>query len=383
MSTPNMNLTVSTIGVDSGLNWEMNLNSSLTAIDSHNHSSGQGVQIQPNGININTALPFNGNAATALQAAIFQDQTSLATLNALYTIAGELYFNDPTGPVQITLGGSVNATSSGIASGTATASFVSSVLVVNEASNTPANIQVGSVLIGNNIASSNFVTLSAVSALASSYSLVLPQLPASQKIMTLDSSGNITAPYVVDNSTLTISANTIQVASGGITSTQLAANSVTTSAITNNNVTLAKLTQNRVVSSNISYTTSVTSSGTAITNATVTITTTGQPVRIGMMPQGSGASIIGLAVNSGGATNIYGQIYLVRDSTTIGVWDFGGYATNAASNASSWITPGGLIMEDLAPPSAGSHTYTYYGYVSASAVTLSVSNLIVFAEEIR
>lgn len=121
----------------------------------------------------------------------------------------------------MTTGGSVNATSSGISSGTATASFVSSVLVVNSATNTPANIQAGSILIGNNTAGSNFVTLQPQNALGSSYNLTLPTIPASQNIMTLDASGNMSAPYTVDGSTIAISANVIGIPNGAITTTQI------------------------------------------------------------------------------------------------------------------------------------------------------------------
>lgn len=237
MSTvePIMGLVVSTIGVDSGLLWEQNLNLDLLTIAAHNHTPGSGNPIPPSGLTINASLPFNNQQATGLQAVQFTPQSSIsATLpavGALYVSGVDLYFNDGTGtntPIQITSGGLVNATSSGISSGTATASFISSVLVVNAASNKPANIQAGSILLGNNVTSSKFLTLAPPSAMAANYGLTLPPLPASQKIMTLDASGNITAPYVVDGSTITVSAGTIAVPTGGITATQVANGTLTT-----------------------------------------------------------------------------------------------------------------------------------------------------------
>ena len=55
-----MNLPISTIGVDSGLSWEYNLNSALTILDAHNHTPGYGNQIPVSGLNINANLPFAG-----------------------------------------------------------------------------------------------------------------------------------------------------------------------------------------------------------------------------------------------------------------------------------------------------------------------------------
>ena len=55
--SPNMSMPVPTVAVAPGPGWATNLDASLIHIDSHNHSSGQGVQITPAGININTDFP--------------------------------------------------------------------------------------------------------------------------------------------------------------------------------------------------------------------------------------------------------------------------------------------------------------------------------------
>ena len=96
-----MNLVISTIGVDSGLAWETNLNASLTRIDNHNHTSGNGVQIPSAGIAINSALTFNNQQATNVQALVLTPQSSLATLNAVYVQGADLYYNDSAGNVII------------------------------------------------------------------------------------------------------------------------------------------------------------------------------------------------------------------------------------------------------------------------------------------
>lgn len=218
-----MKLAIPAIGVDSGLTWEQSVNTNAATVDQHNHSPGQGVAIGPAGMSINASLPFNNNAVTGLQAAQFTPQASSALTNALYTIGSDLYYNDgANNVVRVTMGGGVNATSSGISSGTASAAFVSSVLVVNADTNKPANIKAGSVLVGNNVTGSHYVTLQPTNALAADYALTLPLLPASQKFMTLDASGAITAPWAVDGSTITVAANTVGVPNGGIGVAQIA-----------------------------------------------------------------------------------------------------------------------------------------------------------------
>jgi hypothetical protein len=172
-------------------------------------------------MNISSDLTFNNNNSINVRSERFQVQSAVlsgaADLGCIYVNGADLYYRDVNGNnVQITSAGSVNATTSGISSGTATASFVAGVLVVNAASNTPANIQAASILIGNNLLNSNYVTVSPPAALGASYGLTLPPLPASQKIMTLDASGVMSAPYVVDNSTIVISSNTLSVSSAGI-----------------------------------------------------------------------------------------------------------------------------------------------------------------------
>ncbi len=340
-----MSLIVSTIGVDSGLLWEQNLNTDLSILDGHNHSPGNGVPIGANGINLSTALPFNNNAATSLQACIFTNQLSLSTLNALYTINGELYFNDTTGVVQLTLGGAVNATSSGIVSGSATASFVSSVLVVNEASNTPANIQVGSVLIGNNLSASNFVTLSVPSPLAASYVLTLPT--AENAVlgdwMTADTVGNFSWTGV-DNSTLQYSSNVISVKPLGITAAQIANNTITR--------TKEAAVGQQISSSSGTYSTSLFGPN-PVTNMSVTITTSGRPVVLMIQPDGTtNPASYGVNPAGSGATSFSAQIN--RGGSSIAKWTLLGY-----SAASGFITPGGANIMFLDTPASGTYTYQF------------------------
>lgn len=222
----NMNLPVPTVGVAPGPTWASLLDNCLTLIDQHSHLPGYGVPIVSAALNINGDLLFNNNNLTTLKSARFQVQGSPLSgpsdLGCLYVSGVDLYFNDENGNrIQMTASGGLNVTSSGISSGTATASFAAGVLVVNQAALTPGNIQCGSVLIGNNVASSHFITLSAPNALASDYSITLPSLPASTLPLSITGSGSMSAAQ--------------------ITTAQIADSAVTTAKIADGNVTQAKL----------------------------------------------------------------------------------------------------------------------------------------------
>lgn len=251
IQTPNMNLTQPVIGTDSGLVWEQSTNNNAGIVDGHTHIPGQGDQIPPAGLDINTDLTFQGNSATNLKATIYVAQSSVATNGAIYFKGTDLYANDLSGnSIQITSGGGVNATSSGIASGTATAGFVSSALVVNQATNTPANIKAGSYLMGNNTSGSHFLTLAPPNAMAADYTLNLPSLPVSQSVVTLDNSGNFATPAVyplpaaaIANGAIT----TTQISgSAGITGGQIANTTITNANIANTTISAAKIANNTI-----------------------------------------------------------------------------------------------------------------------------------------
>lgn len=211
ITTPNMNLPNPVPGVDPGIDYAKNNFSSFNQIDQHNHSSGQGVQIQPNGINISSDLPFNSNNATLLKSVRFSALIAPLANTApntacLYVSGNELYYNDTTGgnQIQITLNGTVNATSSGISSGTATAAFSAGTLVVKSSSTSFANIDMQSAILSNNGNLTNQLTLQAP-ILSSSYAITLPILPAQTNVMTLDTSGNMGS--ITYNSVLAASSN--------------------------------------------------------------------------------------------------------------------------------------------------------------------------------
>lgn len=64
--TPNMSLPLVTPGVTTPVQLQNDFNQAMNTIDAHNHSPGEGALIPPGGLNINVALPFQGNPATGV-----------------------------------------------------------------------------------------------------------------------------------------------------------------------------------------------------------------------------------------------------------------------------------------------------------------------------
>jgi hypothetical protein len=184
--------------VDPGPDWANNLYNCLySVVDAHDHSSNSGVQVTPSGLNINSDLTFQNNNATNLRSDRYTPQSAplaLPTdLNCVYVSGVDLWYNDGNGnQIKLTSGGLVNATSSGISSGTATASFVSGTLVVDSNTNTPADIKAGHYLMGDDTTDGFFVTIQPPT-LTGSYDLTLPAIPGSAAVLQIDTSGNITA----------------------------------------------------------------------------------------------------------------------------------------------------------------------------------------------
>lgn len=220
-TSPNMSLVIPSVGTESGPTWAADINASLTLVDQHNHSSGQGVQIQPNGLNINSDLAFQSNNATDLRSTRYTPQAAAlavaSDIGCLYVVGNELYYNDVTGGnnVQITTNGSVNSGAgsiTGLPSGTASASYSAGTFVWQSATSRAANMDAASYLLRNSTANSKALTLQPPSAMAANYSLTLPATPASQSFLALDTSGNITGYAAV---------------SGGITGGMVASSTLT------------------------------------------------------------------------------------------------------------------------------------------------------------
>lgn len=198
--TPNMNLPTPVPSECPGPDWANDIVADMYAIDSHDHTSGKGVQITPDGLDISADLPMGSNNLTEVRSVNFTAQLApiaLSTdLGCIYVSGADLYYNDEAGnQVRITQGGAVTGatgTITGLPSGTASASYSAGTFTFQSATNTPANMAVGPLTIGRNSASPKTVSITPSVSQASNYDITLPiSLPASTSFLTIDSSGNM------------------------------------------------------------------------------------------------------------------------------------------------------------------------------------------------
>lgn len=237
MATPNMNLSLPTVSTTPGPQWASSINTAFGTVDSHNHTSGNGVQIPAAGLNINGDLTFNSNNATTLRSVRFSSQPSILSLgtdlSCLYAVSGNLYWNSGAGaPVQLTVGGALNATSIGgiggdYATSSASLFYTSAINTFTfwRSSNINANLDASQIKIRFPSSGAYYVGLNASASMSNDINVTLPtSLPGSQKFMTLDPSGNIASPWAVDGSTIEVAlGTTVQVKDSGITLAKLAA----------------------------------------------------------------------------------------------------------------------------------------------------------------
>ena len=201
-TTASMGLIVPTVGSETGPTYATDLNTDLSTIDVHDHSSGKGVAITPSGLNISSDLTFLGNNALAIKSVRFNAQGAALSgpsdLGCCYVTGVDLYYNDENGnQIQITKNGGLNGTPGSISglSAPASASYVSATpaFVFQSNTNTSANIDGGSLVIRQNIANAKGITLSSPSSLAANYTVTLPTgVPTSEAAVTLDNSGTMT-----------------------------------------------------------------------------------------------------------------------------------------------------------------------------------------------
>jgi hypothetical protein len=164
--------------------------------------------------------------------------------------------------------------------------------------------------------------------------------------MTLDQFGNETAPWTVDGLTIVVASNIIKVPTGAITSTQIANNAVGTAQIANGAVTAPKLAALNYQISGESGTFTYSGPGSvAVTNLSITLTTSGRPVRLFLQPVAASINTANLQVAAGaGAT-----FQLFRGATDIFEIVFG--------NPGSTSKPQAQPLDVIDTPTAGTYTY--------------------------
>lgn len=407
MATPFMDLDLPTVSVTPGPEWASQLNTALTTIDAHDHSSGNGVRITPTGLNINVDLEFNSQNATEIRSVRMDNNGSaLAGVNDLrciYVSGNNLFYNNGVGtPVQITSGAGLNAASIGgiggdYATSSASVSYANSnkTFTFWQSSNTSAHIDVGNVVIREAAASANGITLKSPTSLSSGYNWIFPTgLPGTgtTKILTIDSSGQVGAQYDTDGSSLEVSSNTIRIKALGVGTSHLGTGALSADAtgltkmadgylaasssgrakmadgfLSADSTGRAKMadgfvtrSKQEAVGQQISAscnTVDITSpTYVDVTNLSCTITTSGRPVFIMMFGDNSG-SFASVHTNSGN-----GSIAIVRDSTQLTHYFFG--------------TSVGGVSGDISHidvPPAGTYTYKIQARLSGAG-TFQVDN---------
>lgn len=105
--SPDMGLTIPGVLSEPGPDYAAEINTDLLIIDAHDHSSGSGVQIRTDGINIDEDFSINNNHIQNIIGARFHNNGSNLSggddVNEIYVFGNNLWFNNAAGtPVQIT-----------------------------------------------------------------------------------------------------------------------------------------------------------------------------------------------------------------------------------------------------------------------------------------
>lgn len=362
--TPNMSITTPTVSVTAGPTYATQINTAVDTIDAHDHTTGKGVRVPSAGLNINADLSFGGNDATTLRSVAFSSQGSplgVGDVNAVYVSGGNLYFNNGSGAsVQITSGSTLNPTAAGGIGGdyvgsTALVSYstATKTFTFTQATSTAALIDVGSVIIRKLTASSPGITILPDAALASGYTITLPAAPPGSTLpVSMSSSGVLSTAQVT----------TAQIGDSQVTRAKQASVGQQISAA----VTSA-------AKSNTTY------DDTGISNLSVSLTTTGRPVVVGLTSDAVGSGNISIAAAAGTIAN--GHIaYSVDGAVSFffeGLVKIEGVGA-AAGNMS--VPPGAFTT--IWAASAGSHTIKAYAKVTTGTDVLTVIRTRLFAYEL-
>jgi len=300
MTTAYMLLSLPIVSTTLGPAWATQLNSALTTVDGHDHTSGKGAKVPSSGININASLAFGGYSATGLATAVFNDQgsaLSAATVGALYIAAGELYYNNGSGTsLKITNGGALNASSLGGFGGdyaTSTAAAVywtaSKSFQYTQSSNVAALVDAGPIQI-RKVASWSAVpqgaglpglTLAVGAAISTPWTLTLPAaVPGANNSFAVVSTAGVASYVTADASTVEVNGTTLRAKDLGITTAKLAASSVTNPKLANFNIVSQTLAAPIVASKYQPVATGFEGGWTKVMSATFNRQNSGRPVKI-------------------------------------------------------------------------------------------------------
>lgn len=354
IQTPNMLLNLPIPTQELGPQYALDNNLAFGQVDTHNHTSGQGVPVPTAGLNINADLALNGFNLLGARSYRMASQASPLALPGdvatLYVSGGNLYYNNLSGSqVQITVGSTLNAGSIGgfggnYGVGGSIANYNSSTTqyIFTSDGSDLANVAVGELSIYKTGTSAHSVNLISPT-LAASYSLTLPNAIASgaNSFLVSDGSGNVT--YVTLGTGLAVTSGVLN---------------ATTAAV-----------GTPVVSSSTGTFNNSGGGLVAVTNATVTITTTGNAVMLMLQPDGTSNVSLLVVANTSGAGFSDANWYWYRGGSAI------------SSTLLNTEINSGTIQQIIVPPgclnyldtsvigSPGTYTYALYNNANSNQIS--------------
>jgi hypothetical protein len=366
--TPNMDLDLPSVSVTLGPEWATLLNAALNLVDSHDHSDGKGVKVTQLGLNITDDLELNEQYLTEVGSMRLVSQSAtLVTaqdLRSIYSVLGDLYYNNSSGtPIQITSGGSVTAASDGISRAFSRTSVNSNTVISAAGTTSYYDVDTTSGVTftlpsAAGVAAGRFYEFKDTTGSAGTNNVVINRAGSD----TIDGATSVTISTNYGGRRL-ISDGTSKwavayVLSSAVATADIQNSAITTAKIADGNVTQAKrvdLGQQISASSGTFSTTS--SSLVDVTNLTVTITTTGRPVFVGLISDGNGANSSRLFINTTSSTNTggIGDFAIIRGSTEIAREELQtGQASSATSKSASCPSSALSTIDVVA---AGTYTY--------------------------
>lgn len=266
MPTPFMNMNLPVPTVTLGPVWAEELNTALeSVVDSHDHSTGKGTRIKPDGLNINADLDIQTNYLNNVAATRLTAQPAVLAgaldLRALFSFDGDLYYNNGSGaPVRITNGVAIDVSTVGAIGGDySTTPAVINYANANQtytfdiATNQRGTLDAGKVIIRETaVASAQGIGLASPPALASGYDITLPAAtPASTQFMTLSNTGQVDYADTDETSLETTGAGVVQIKDLGVTTAKINTGAVTVAKIGSGAVSSDKLATDSVLRSKL------------------------------------------------------------------------------------------------------------------------------------
>lgn len=375
MSTTFMFMDLPVVSVTTGPEWATMLSDALSeVVDSHDHTSGKGVPIPSAGFNIDADLDFQQWSAINLVSSQYVSQTEAPDgSNLTYFLSGDLYVIDGSGrSVRITENGAISAASFGGITGLvspASASFATDTFTWLYDTDKYALMATGPLVIRRTGETSPFPVILTPPA----------SMPSPGYTLTFPSALSASNTYLLVNASGAMSFSTTAVVAS-VNSAAIDTDAVTTDKIAALQVTRAKQAAvgQQISSSSSTYTTS-SASFTAITNLSVTITTTGRPVVVGTRSANAlGASFF--SYTAGPLASERTATIRLRD-TSGGVSYLSEVVVKLENNSIAYAPS--TILSGILSLSAGTYTLVVDAEcTSGTSPTFSAFNVALFAYEL-